>query len=39
MGDHWFVLGRVEDLAHADDVNDAMIFFRGKVAGINLPSA
>lgn len=38
MGDHWFVLGLVEDLAHADEADDAMIFFRGKVAGINLPS-
>jgi 3-hydroxy-9,10-secoandrosta-1,3,5(10)-triene-9,17-dione monooxygenase reductase component len=38
MGDHWFVLGRVTDLAHADEADDAMIFFRGKVAGINLPS-
>lgn len=37
MGDHDFVLGRVEDLAHADEADDAMIFFRGKVAGINLP--
>lgn len=30
-GDHTFVLGRVEALDHADDVLDAMIFFRGKV--------
>lgn len=30
-GDHTFVLGRVEALEHADDVMDAMIFFRGKV--------
>lgn len=34
MGDHWFVLGRVNDLHCADDVNDAMIFFRGKVSAI-----
>lgn len=37
MGDHWFVLGRVTELAHADDINDAMVFFRGKVAAINMP--
>lgn len=37
MGDHWFVLGRVRELAHAADVSDAMVFFRGKVAGIALP--
>jgi flavin reductase (DIM6/NTAB) family NADH-FMN oxidoreductase RutF len=34
MGDHWFVLGRVEELHHEPDVVDAMIFFRGKVSGI-----
>jgi flavin reductase (DIM6/NTAB) family NADH-FMN oxidoreductase RutF len=34
MGDHWFVLGRVQALNHAADVDDAMVFFRGKVAGI-----
>ncbi len=38
MGDHWFVLGHVEELAHVDEADDAMIFFRGKVAGINLPT-
>jgi flavin reductase (DIM6/NTAB) family NADH-FMN oxidoreductase RutF len=38
MGDHWFVLGEVEELAHVDEADDAMIFFRGKVAGINLPT-
>lgn len=39
MGDHWFVLGRVREMAHAPEVNDAMVFFRGKVAGIAMPSA
>jgi flavin reductase (DIM6/NTAB) family NADH-FMN oxidoreductase RutF len=39
MGDHWFVLGRVTELAHADEVDDAMVFFRGKVAAINMPDA
>lgn len=38
MGDHWFVLGRVNELAHSADVSDAMVFFRGKVAGIHLPA-
>lgn len=33
-GDHTFVLGRVEALEHAEDVSDAMIFFRGKVNSV-----
>lgn len=33
-GDHWFVLGRVVDLAHGSDVTDAMVFFRGKVTSV-----
>lgn len=33
-GDHWFVLGRVVDLAHDTDVVDAMVFFRGKVTSV-----
>jgi 3-hydroxy-9,10-secoandrosta-1,3,5(10)-triene-9,17-dione monooxygenase reductase component len=37
MGDHLFVLGRVVELAHADDVSNAMIFFRGKVGGFGAP--
>ena len=37
MGDHWFVVGLVDNLQHAEEADDAMIFFRGKVAGINLP--
>lgn len=35
VGDHYFVLGRVESLEHAEDVLDAMIFFRGKVNSVN----
>ena len=38
MGDHWFVVGLVDNLQHAEEADDAMIFFRGKVAGINLPT-
>jgi len=38
-GDHLFVVGRVHGMSHADDVNDAMVFFRGKVASVNMPSA
>jgi flavin reductase (DIM6/NTAB) family NADH-FMN oxidoreductase RutF len=38
MGDHWFVLGRVREMAHAADVSNAMVFFRGKVAGIDMPT-
>ncbi len=34
MGDHWFVLGRVQALHHEPEVDDAMIFFRGKVSGV-----
>jgi flavin reductase (DIM6/NTAB) family NADH-FMN oxidoreductase RutF len=33
-GDHFFVVGRVREMAHADDVTDAMVFFRGKVASV-----
>lgn len=32
VGDHHFVVGRVMALSHADDVADAMVFFRGKVS-------
>lgn len=34
VGDHYFVLGKVESLEHAEDVLDAMIFFRGKVNSV-----
>ena len=33
-GDHSFVVGRVDALGHADDVQDAMVFFRGKVSSV-----
>jgi flavin reductase (DIM6/NTAB) family NADH-FMN oxidoreductase RutF len=38
-GDHLFVVGRVQGMSHADDVSDAMVFFRGKVASVNMPTA
>ena len=38
MGDHWFVLGRVQALHNEGDVTDAMTFFRGKVCGVKVPS-
>lgn len=38
-GDHLFVIGRVLGMSHAEDVTDAMVFFRGKVASVNLPIA
>lgn len=38
-GDHVFVVGRVIDMAHADDVDNAMVFFRGKVAKVDTPPA
>jgi flavin reductase (DIM6/NTAB) family NADH-FMN oxidoreductase RutF len=34
-GDHAFVLGRVHDLSGAEAVDSAMVFFRGRVAGIS----
>jgi len=33
-GDHAFVLGRVHALSGSDDVDSAMVFYRGRVAGI-----
>lgn len=38
-GDHLFVEGRVVAMEHAADVDDAMVFFRGKVASVAAPSA
>jgi len=38
-GDHLFVVGRVNAMEHADAVDNAMIFFRGKVAKIDMPPA
>jgi hypothetical protein len=26
-------------MSHAEDVDDAMVFFRGKVASVNMPTA
>lgn len=33
-GDHWFVLGRVNDLHTTESKESAMVFFKGKVAGV-----
>ena len=38
QSDHLFVVGRVQGMSHADDVSDAMVFFRGKVASVNMPT-
>jgi flavin reductase (DIM6/NTAB) family NADH-FMN oxidoreductase RutF len=38
-GDHVFVIGAVQSLAHEPDVDDAMVFFRGKVAGVKTAGA
>jgi flavin reductase (DIM6/NTAB) family NADH-FMN oxidoreductase RutF len=38
-GDHLFVIGRVHVMSHADDVDNAMVFFRGKVAAVDMPTA
>ena len=37
IGDHWFVLGRVQDLDHADPWMNPMVFFRGQVGGYSSP--
>ena len=34
VGDHWFVVGRVEAMDASVDSQDAMVFFRGKVTGV-----
>ena len=34
MGDHTCVVGRVTSLDHAEEVLDAMVFFRGKVSSV-----
>ena len=39
VGDHYFVVGRVESMSHADDANNAMVFFRGKVIAADYPKA
>jgi 3-hydroxy-9,10-secoandrosta-1,3,5(10)-triene-9,17-dione monooxygenase reductase component len=36
-GDHYFVQGRVSSLTHADEVSNAMAFFRGKVSSVSYP--
>lgn len=38
VGDHHFVVGRVVALEHAADVQDAMVFFRGKVTRAAFPN-
>jgi len=42
VGDHWFVVGAVETLHHADveggESRDAMTFYRGKVSGAHASS-
>lgn len=35
VGDHFFVVGKVEELA--GDGDDAMVFFRGKVTAVSVP--
>lgn len=38
MGDHYFVVGRVTEMSHAADVQQAMVFFRGKVVSATYPT-
>jgi 3-hydroxy-9,10-secoandrosta-1,3,5(10)-triene-9,17-dione monooxygenase reductase component len=33
VGDHYFVVGRVIDLAHATDVHEPLVFFKGALGG------
>lgn len=37
VGDHYFVVGRVSEMSHSDDVQQAMVFFRGKVVSAAYP--
>lgn len=39
VGDHFFVVGRVIEMSHAENVQNAMVFFRGKVVSAAYPSA
>lgn len=36
VGDHWFVVGKVTNLGHGVNVENAMVFFRGKVASVSI---
>ena len=38
VGDHFFVVGRVVELRHARDAQQAMVFFRGKVVSATYPA-
>lgn len=38
MGDHYFVVGRVVEMSHAADAQQAMVFFRGKVVNATYPT-
>ncbi len=37
VGDHWFVVGQAETVASNSELDGAMVFFRGKVLGVNRP--
>jgi flavin reductase (DIM6/NTAB) family NADH-FMN oxidoreductase RutF len=39
VGDHYFVVGRVVEMSHADNASNAMVFFRGKVVSATYPTA
>lgn len=38
VGDHFFVVGRVVEMSHAPDAQQAMVFFRGKVVSATYPA-
>ena len=38
VGDHWFVVGRVQALDHTDPWLNPMVFFRGQIGGYSSPA-
>ena len=36
VGDHYFVVGKAEHMSHVEGNDAAMVFFRGKIAGVAL---
>ena len=33
LGDHYFVVGRVVDLSHDDDLHTPLVFYKGALGG------
>lgn len=36
VGDHYFVVGQAQHMSHINGNDSAMVFFRGKIAGVTL---